>query len=55
MVVAGVTSGMSNSVVTDRESYKMLKYIRISPIPLSTYLIGRGLALSVGNLALGVC
>ena len=52
MVVAGVTSGMSNSVVTDRESYKMMKYIRISPIPLSTYLIGRGLA-RAGQAALG--
>jgi ABC-2 type transport system permease protein len=52
MVVAGVTSGMSNSVVTDRESYKMLKYIRISPIPLSTYLVGRGLA-RAGQSALG--
>lgn len=52
MVVSGVTSGMSNSVVTDRESYKMLKYIRISPIPLSTYLVGRGLARG-GQAALG--
>jgi ABC-2 type transport system permease protein len=52
MVVAGVTSGMSNSVVTDRESYKMLKYIRISPIPLPTYLVGRGLA-RAGQSALG--
>ena len=52
MVVAGVTSGMSNSVVTDRESYKMLKYIRISPIPLSSYLVGRGLS-RAGQSALG--
>ena len=52
MVVAGVTSGMSNSVVTDRESYKMMKYIRISPIPLNSYLIGRGLA-RAGQSALG--
>lgn len=52
MVVAGVTSGMSNSVVTDRESYKMLKYIRISPIPLSSYLVGRGLS-RAGKSALG--
>jgi ABC-2 type transport system permease protein len=52
MVVAGVTSGMSNSVVTDRESYKMLKYMRISPIPLSSYLIGRGLS-RAGQSALG--
>ncbi len=52
MVVAGVTSGMSNSVVTDRESYKMLKYIRISPIPLTSYLVGRGLS-RAGQSALG--
>ncbi len=52
MVVSGVTSGMSNSVVTDRESYKMLKYIRMSPIPFSTYLVGRGLA-RAGQSALG--
>jgi ABC-2 type transport system permease protein len=44
MVVAGITSGMSHAVVTDRESYGMLKFIRISPVRLRTYLIGRGLS-----------
>jgi ABC-2 type transport system permease protein len=44
MLVAGITSGMSHAVVTDRESYGMLKFIRISPVRLRTYLIGRGLS-----------
>jgi ABC-2 type transport system permease protein len=44
MVVGGVTFGMSAAVVTDRESYGMLKFIRISPAGLRSYLIGRGLA-----------
>jgi hypothetical protein len=35
---------MSSAVVTDRESYGMLKIIRISPVRLRTYLIGRGLS-----------
>src|SRR5947209_9960658 len=39
MLVAGVTVGMSNAVITDRESYGMLKFIRISPVSLRTYLI----------------
>jgi ABC-2 type transport system permease protein len=46
MLVGGITSGMSQAVVTDRESYGMLKFIRISPVPLRTYLIGRGLSRS---------
>ena len=44
MLVAGVTAGMSHAVVTDRESYGMLKFIRISPVSLRTYLVGRGLS-----------
>lgn len=44
MLIGGVTSGMSHAVVTDRESYGMLKLIRISPARLPTYLVGRGLS-----------
>jgi ABC-2 type transport system permease protein len=44
MLVGAVGFGMSGAVVADREHYGMLKYIRISPIGLQSYLIGRGLA-----------
>ncbi len=44
MLVGSVGFGMSAAVVTDRENYGMLKYIRVSPIGLQSYLIGRGLA-----------
>lgn len=52
MMVGGVTFGMSNAVLTDRESYGMLKFIRISPVQLRTYLIGRGLS-RAGQAATG--
>jgi ABC-2 type transport system permease protein len=35
---------MPNAVVTDRESFGMLKFIRISPVAFHSYLLGRGLA-----------
>jgi ABC-2 type transport system permease protein len=44
MVIGGVTSGMSSAVVTDRESFGMLKFIRISPAHFHSYLLGRGVA-----------
>jgi ABC-2 type transport system permease protein len=44
MLIGGMTIGMTQAVVTDRESYCMLKFIRISPIRLRSYLIGRGLS-----------
>ena len=44
MLVGSVGFGMSAAVVADRENYGMLKYIRVSPIGLQSYLIGRGLA-----------
>jgi ABC-2 type transport system permease protein len=65
MLVGGVTFGMSQAVLTDREHYGMLKFIRLSPVALQTYLVGRGLsraaqaglgvllALGVGMLLLG--
>jgi len=36
--------GMSNVVISDRESYRMLKYIFISPAQFQAYFVGRGLA-----------
>ncbi len=44
MLVGGVTIGMTQAVVSDRESYGMLKFIRISPAKFRSYLVGRGLA-----------
>lgn len=52
MVVGGVASGMSSAVVSDRESYGMLKFIRICPIQFRGYLIGRGLS-RAGQAAIG--
>ena len=43
-LVGTVMFGMSYVVISDRESYGMLKYIFISPARLQTYLLGRGLA-----------
>lgn len=42
--VGAVMSGMSWSVIDDRERYKMLKYIYIAPIPVPIYLMGRAAA-----------
>jgi ABC-2 type transport system permease protein len=44
LLVGGITTGMSQAVVTDRESYGMLKFIRVSPARLGTYFVGRGLS-----------
>lgn len=44
LLVGGVAFGISNAVVTDRDSYGMLKFIRISPAGFRSYLIGRGLS-----------
>ncbi len=44
MLVGGVTFGMSQAVITDREQYGMLKFIRLSPVWMQTYLVGRGLS-----------
>ncbi|MGL6076697.1 MAG: ABC transporter permease [Fimbriiglobus sp.] len=43
-LVGAVMFGMSSVVITDRESYRMLKYIFISPAHFQTYFLGRGLA-----------
>ena len=43
-LVGSVTFGLSYAVITDRERYRMLKYIYISPAHFQTYFVGRGLA-----------
>lgn len=44
MVIGGITFGMSNAVISDRESYGMLKFVRIAPLHFRSYLVGRGLS-----------
>ncbi len=44
MLVAGVTFGTAEAVISDREKYGMLKFVRLTPAPLPVYLIGRGLS-----------
>lgn len=43
-LVGTVTFGLSYAVVTDRERYRMLKYVYLSPAHFQTYFAGRGLA-----------
>ena len=43
-LIGTVMFGMSYVVISDRESYGMLKYIFISPARLQCYLLGRGAA-----------
>lgn len=43
-LVGTVMLGMSYVVITDRESYRMLKYVFISPAQFQAYFVGRGLA-----------
>ncbi len=43
-LVSIVMFGMSNVVISDRETYRMLKYIYISPAQFQTYFLGRGMA-----------
>ena len=43
-LVGAVMFGMSQVVISDRESYRMLKYIFISPAHFQVYFLGRGLA-----------
>jgi ABC-2 type transport system permease protein len=47
MLVGSVTFGMSWAVIADREHFGMLKYIAVSPVPMRSYLIGRGVSRSV--------
>jgi ABC-2 type transport system permease protein len=64
-VLSGI-SGLAWSILEDRERYRMLKYVVVSPSDFSSVLLGRGVArvavggmgalitLAVGVLALGV-
>ena len=53
-LVGAVMFGMSFAVISDREHYRMLKYIYVSPAHLQTYIVGRGVARSFQAL-LGGC
>jgi ABC-2 type transport system permease protein len=44
LVMGGLAFGMTNAIVSDRDSYGMLKYIRISPVGFRSFLLGRGLS-----------
>jgi ABC-2 type transport system permease protein len=43
-LVGCVMFGMSYVVISDRENYRMLKYVFISPANFQAYFVGRGLA-----------
>lgn len=53
-LVGSVMFGMSYVVITDRENYRMLKYIYISPARFQAYFVGRGLARGLEGLVGGV-
>jgi ABC-2 type transport system permease protein len=42
LLVGAMMFGMSWAVIADREHYGMLKYVYISPVPLRSFLVGRG-------------
>ncbi|QVL35004.1 ABC transporter permease [Telmatocola sphagniphila] len=44
MLIGSVMFGMSQAVLTDREHYRMLKYIYIAPGHLQTYFVGRAIS-----------
>jgi ABC-2 type transport system permease protein len=53
-VVSGV-AGLAWAVLDDRERYRMLKYIYVSPSSFLTILLGRGIArLAVGAMGAGI-
>lgn len=52
-LVGCVMFGMSYVVISDRESYRMLKYIYISPGQFQAYFVGRGLARALEGLVGG--
>ena len=43
-VVFGVIGGMVQSILEDRERYRMMKYVVVTPTSLFPFLIGRSLA-----------
>jgi ABC-2 type transport system permease protein len=52
-LVGSVMFGMSYVVISDRESYRMLKYVFISPAQFQVYFVGRGLARALEGVAGG--
>jgi len=52
-LVGTVMFGMSYVVITDREHYRMLKYIYVSPASFQAYFLGRGLARGMEGLVGG--
>ncbi|MBX3398622.1 MAG: ABC transporter permease [Gemmataceae bacterium] len=53
-LVGAVMFGMSSVVIADRESYRMLKFIFISPAEFATYFFGRGFAKAMEGIGGGV-
>jgi ABC-2 type transport system permease protein len=54
LVVSGV-AGLAWAVLDDRERYRMLKYVYVSPSSFSVVLLGRGVArLAVGAMGAGI-
>ncbi|MGL4420688.1 MAG: ABC transporter permease [Gemmataceae bacterium] len=53
-LVGCVMFGMSYVVISDRESYRMLKYIFISPAQFQAYFLGRGVARMLEGLVGGI-
>jgi ABC-2 type transport system permease protein len=53
-LVGQVMFGLSYAVVRDREHYRMLKYIYISPAHFQTYFLGRGAARASEGILGGV-
>ena len=53
-LVGSVMFGMSYVVITDRENYRMLKYIYISPARFQAYFVGRGLARGLEGVVGGI-
>jgi ABC-2 type transport system permease protein len=52
-LVGAVMFGMSYVVISDRESYRMLKYVYISPGWFQAYFVGRGAARALEGVAGG--
>jgi ABC-2 type transport system permease protein len=53
-LVGTVMFGLSYAVVRDREHYRMLKYVYISPAQFQTYFLGRGAARGLEGTVGGV-
>lgn len=45
--VVNALQGIAFTVVEDREEYKMIRYLCVTPVPLGVYLIGRSMAKTV--------